>query len=315
MTTISPSTIDAINVPLSGACALDDIGLIRAEGVDAASFLQGQLTQDVAALDTTRATLAGYCSAKGRLLASLVVWRPADDVFLLACGKDVLAPTLKRLSMFVLRAKCKLTEVQDARIVGVWGSRLDDAVRRSGPWSRSGSFVRWPDALGMSRAWRIDGAESSPESNDLCAAWNLLNVAGGMPRIASTTVDAFVPQMINFELVGGVSFRKGCYPGQEVVARSQYRGTLKRRMFLFASSAPGQAVHAGEEVFHADDPTQPAGTVVDAASFGNGPTLALVSMKSALTTGGAARVHIGSIDGPAFDFRPMPYPVPLEATD
>ncbi|MBV9890256.1 MAG: folate-binding protein YgfZ, partial [Rhizobacter sp.] len=227
--------------PIGGVCRLADRGVIRASGVDAASFLQGQLTNDVASLDRGNARLAGFCSAKGRLQASFVVWRPAEDEFLLSCPREILAPTLKRLSMFVLRAKCKLSDASEALAVfavagppaaamldgtAVWHSRARAAT----------TLIRLPDAAGVQRAWLVAGvgaeadvpaAESmSPET------WRWLEVKSGIVTIEAATVDRFVPQMVNFELVGGVDFKKGCYPGQEVVARSQYRGTTKRRALL-----------------------------------------------------------------------------------
>ncbi|NML17402.1 CAF17-like 4Fe-4S cluster assembly/insertion protein YgfZ [Azohydromonas caseinilytica] len=300
-----------------GAVPLTHWGLVRARGEDAASFLHGQLTQDIQSLDAASARLAGYCSAKGRLLASFITWRPAPDEVLLACSADVLAASLKRLSMFVLRAKCKLSEATDLRLYGLAGPSaaawLGDAAPQQ-PWQRvrhgEADVIRLPDADGIPR-WLLAAAAEAP-APALPAlsqeAWRWLEVRSALPRVVGPTVEQFVPQMVNLELVGGVNFKKGCYPGQEVVARSQYRGTLKRRAFLFdaeADAAPGQEVFAA-----GDDPTQPSGMVVDAASL-QGRHAALVELKIAALQ--APSLHLRSPDGPALRQAPLPYDLPLDA--
>jgi hypothetical protein len=297
-----------------GALALaGQWGLIRAQGAEAAAFLQGQLTNDVARLGPGAACLAGYCSAKGRLLASFVVARPAADEFLLACSADLLPATLKRLSMFVLRAKCRLSDAGAES--APWGLAGAAAAARLGgevpaaAWQvaahADGHAIRLPDALGLPRLlWiRGGGAARAPLPALPADAWAWLEVHSGIARIVGATVDQFVPQMVNFELTAGVDFHKGCYPGQEVVARSQYRGTLKRRMHLFAATAP---LAAGEEVFHSDDPGQPAGSVVLAATHA-GRHAALVSLKTATLDHGTLQA---GADGAALTPLPLPYAVP-----
>ncbi len=314
----------------SGAAALAHWGVIRASGEDAASFLQGQLTSDVASLDASGARLAGYCSPKGRLLASFVVWRPAADEVLLACSADLLPVTLKRLKMFVLRARCVLTDAtQEVPLTGiacadaaVAAEVLGAAAAGAGVWQRverdGASLVRLPDAAGALRwlaAAPAPGFAPPALPPMRVAAWRWLEVASGVATIEAATADLFVPQMLNYELLGGVDFRKGCYPGQEVVARSQYRGTLKRRSLLFEVDAPAQA---GQEVFHSEDPGQPAGQVVNAAAAPGGEasagaSLALVELKfAALETG---TLQLGAADGPALRPAAMPYAVPLHAVD
>jgi folate-binding protein YgfZ len=135
-------------------------------------------------------------------------------------------------------------------------------------------------------------------------AWQLLEVMSGMPRITAATAEQFVPQMVNFELVGGVHFQKGCYPGQEVVARSQYRGTVKRRMHLFATTGTAQP---GQEVFHSDDAAQPAGIVVNAAEAAGAGSRLLAEVK--LTVLDRGTLHLGSADGPLLQRLPLPYSI------
>jgi folate-binding protein YgfZ len=302
---------------LQGAARLADWGVIGAQGADAASFLHGQLTQDVQHLDAQSARLAGYCSAKGRLLASLVIWPGAADELLLACSADVLPATLKRLSMFVLRARCKLSDASAALpLFGLAGASATAWLGEQAPartWQRvdtaHGAVVRLPDAQGVARYLLASAADAAvPALPALpAAAWAWLEVTSGIARIVAATVEQFVPQMVNLELVGGVNFQKGCYPGQEVVARSQYRGTLKRRAFVFDVDA---AASPGQEVFHSGDAGQPAGMVVNAASLGDAHR-ALVEVKLASLDAGT--LHLGAQGGPRLRRIAQPYAVPVEA--
>ena len=303
--------------PIGGVCRLADRGVIRASGSDAATFLQGQLTNDVASLDARSSRLAGFCSAKGRLQASFVVWRPAEDEFLLACASDLLAATLKRLSMFVLRAKCKLSDASgDVALFGVAGEaaavRLDDLAVWQARREGATTLVRLADAAGERRALLAvaTGDESAlpTEATLSPEAWRWLEVESGIVTIEAATVDRFVPQMVNFELVGGVDFRKGCYPGQEVVARSQYRGTTKRRVLLFDCDA---VPVAGADVFASGAPGEPAGTVANGAAhpFRAGGS-ALVEIRLAAA---GADLRLGAVDGPRLRRRELPYAVPLDA--
>jgi folate-binding protein YgfZ len=300
-----------------GALRLADWGLIRAQGPDAASFLHGQLTQDITSLREGTARLAGFCSAKGRLLASFTVWRADADTLYLACSADLLAPTLKRLSMFVLRAKCKLSDASaDLALYGLAGTTaaawLGDSAPAQ-PWATlpagAGQVVRLPDAQGTAR-WLLaqPAAADAPALPALPAeAWAWLEVHSGVVRISAATVEQFVPQMVNLELVGGVNFQKGCYPGQEIVARSQYRGTLKRRSLVFDSAAP---LAVGQEVFHSADAGQPAGLVALAAPRPGGGSSALVEIKLAALEGGS--LHAGAADGPLLVRGALPYAIPAD---
>ncbi|MEK8033980.1 folate-binding protein [Ideonella sp. DXS29W] len=310
---------------MEGAVRLENWGVIRAQGADAASFLQGQLTADVASLLSNsvppRATLAGYCTPKGRLQASFIIWSPGPEELLLACSADLLPATLKRLSMFVLRAKCKLSDA--SADWPLWGLAGDAAASWLGDrqpataWTvhaaAEAQVVRLPDGAGQVRcllAQRAD-APTPPLAPLPEPAWRWLEAASGVARISTPTIDQFVPQMVNFELVGGVNFKKGCYPGQEVVARSQYRGTLKRRAMLLALPANAPIMAPGQEVFHDADPGQPAGMVALAGQSPQGDQLGLVEVKLALANGPGS-FHLGSVDGPALSPRALPYPLPAD---
>ncbi len=289
---------------------LSSLGVIRAQGEDAAQFLQGQLTQDFASLDTTHARLAGYCTAKGRLLASFIGVKSAPDEILLLCSRDILAPTLKRLSMFVLRAKLKLSDASDDFMLrGLVGDAASALVAASLPaWSRvesgAASVVQLYPALGRQRAlWLAPVGASEPSAPEISAElWQWSEVHSGIATVTLPIVEAFVPQMLNYESVGGVSFKKGCYPGQEVVARSQFRGTLKRRAYLVHCAA---SMTAGQEVFHSSDPEQPCGMVAQAASAPSGGFDALVSMQTSAADSGALRLASGE----ALQLLQLPYPL------
>ena len=304
-----------------GALHLADWGVIRASGDDAAHFLHGQLTQDTDHLQPGQARLAGYCSAKGRLLASFVLWQAAPGDLLLACSADLLPAVLKRLSMFVLRAKCKLVDATAA--LPVWGLAGNSALQAVGGgalpvWGQAateaGTLVRLPDAVvGGSPQPRalwlgaaLPGGATLPVLD--VQAWQWLEVHSGVARITAATVEQFVPQMVNLELVGGVNFKKGCYPGQEVVARSQYRGTLKRRGQVLHS---GVALQPAQEVFHSADPGQPAGMVVLAGGWAGGHA-GLVELKLAALADGT--LHAGAADGPLLQLAALPYAIPTEPT-
>jgi folate-binding protein YgfZ len=303
---------------------LTQFGVIDVKGDDAVAFLHNQLTNDVQHLDASTARLAGYCSAKGRLLGSFLMWRTADAVRLLI-SHDIQAPVQKRLSMFVLRAKAKLSDATpEVAAVGFAGdvraalSGIFDAlpdgihVKVEGP---HGALIRVPDAAGRPRfLWvgpKADIEAQLPKLDEKlrrgpAELWDWLDIHAGEPRITQPTVEQFVPQMVNFDVLGGVNFKKGCYPGQEVVARSQYRGTIKRRTAL----AHGETAAPGAALFHSDDPGQPCGMVVNAAPAEGGGVDCLVEIKLAALDNGS--VHVGAVDGPRLDFLPLPYAFPSD---
>ena len=224
-------------------CArLNRYGLLAVSGADAREFLHAQLTNDIANLPPDRAALAGWCTAKGRLLASLLVI-PAAEGFLLQLSRDLAAPVAKRLSMFVLRSKVKIADESELWAqYGIWNADLNVA---GVAWNGDVVTVR----VGERRFLRIGKghAETCQQSEQ---HWTLQEIREGRPLITAATQDQFVPQMVNFENLGAIDFQKGCYPGQEIVARAQYRGQVKRRMVHVRAPAgaelkPGQEFNGG----------------------------------------------------------------------
>jgi folate-binding protein YgfZ len=240
---------------------LSRYGLLSVTGPDARAFLHAQLTNDIENLGADRSVLAGWCSAKGRLLASFLVI-PSPQGFLLQLARDLAAPVAKRLGMFVLRAKVKIADESDSWAqFGVWES---DWQQPDVAWRGNIATVR----VGERRFLQLGpAAELKEPANADEVQWTLQEIRAGRPLITSATQDQFVPQMVNFEVLGGVDFQKGCYPGQEIVARAQYRGQVKRRM-VHARAPAGVVLQPGAD-FN-------GGTVVDVAPAEGGAELLAV---------------------------------------
>ena len=311
---------------ISGVAKLDHLGIIRVTGADAASFLQGQLTNDVALLGLNESRLAAFCNAKGRMQASFIVYkRPGVDAtqttpdIYLICSRDILAPTLKRLSMFVMRAKAKLTDVTDQfNIFGLTGNAIFSIAAQAINTPaiaifNTSTIIALHPAMAQSRALYISPIDDAAPVGDVLSTelWHWGEVHAGIATITAPVVEAFVPQMLNYESVGGVNFKKGCYPGQEVVARSQFRGTLKRRAYIVqidsADSAKDAHPLVGQEVFHDSDAEQPCGTVAQVAKSPEGGFAAIVSMQTAASSGG--KLTLGSANGENITLLPLPYPL------
>ena len=306
---------------LSGVVKLTHLGIIRAIGEDVVKFLQGQLTQDVAQLGPTQARLAAFCNAKGRMQASFVVFKRTPEEVLLVCSRDLLAATLKRLSMFVMRAKAKLTDATDDFLLyGLTGSALDlMAVSTQPAWTKvdldeANLILLYPGASQPRAMWCAPVHCPVPEGKPIdLETWNWLEVQSGIATISLPIFESFVPQMLNYESVGGVNFKKGCYPGQEIVARSQFRGRLKRRAYLVHTDSDAAPV-LGQEVFHGQDSDQPCGLVAASAAHPEGGFDAIVSIQTAAAAdatahSGEKRLRLGNPTGPALALLPLPYPL------
>jgi tRNA-modifying protein YgfZ len=224
-------------------CArLNRYGLLAVTGADARAFLHAQLTNDIQNLPADRTAFAGWCTAQGRLLATMLVI-PSADGFLLQLARDIAPAVSKRLSMFILRSKVKISDESAAwNQFGVWNAG----------WTTPG--VAWEGTVGTVRVGETRflrlGPQLAMDETRQEDAWTLEEIRAGRPLISAATQDKFVPQMVNLEALGGVDFQKGCYPGQEIVARAQYRGQVKRRMVRLPAPAgaqlqPGQEFNGG----------------------------------------------------------------------
>ena len=310
LTILPPCAIPTDPTALEGVAPITHLGVIKIEGEDAAKFIHGQLTQDFSLLDLHTARLAAFCTAKGRMQASFIGFKRSDTEILLVCSMDILPATLKRLSMFVMRAKAKLSDVSaEYSLFGLTGSAITIiADKLNSTWAKSELdskiLVNLYPADGIPRQLCVapvgtPAPQGQPLSADL---WLWSEVRSGVATISAPVVEVFVPQMLNYESIGGVNFKKGCYPGQEIVARSQFRGTLKRRAFVVHADA---SMAAGDEVFAADDSTQPVATVVQAAPAPQGGFDAIVSVQLAAMQSGP--LHLGTSEGPVIQIAPLPY--------
>jgi folate-binding protein YgfZ len=300
---------------------LSHLGLIAVTGADARAFLHAQLSCDIQGLGNAQASLCAYCSPKGRMLASFLVW-PEADGFSLVLARSIVASTIKRLRLFVLRAKVALADRADERrLLGAAGPSAERTLRAiAGPVPEADHRVahdadttivrvapnRFLVATAPMRAPALWDALSKALRPVGTPCWEWLDIRDGIPLVTARTQDELVPQMANLELLGGVSFQKGCYPGQEVVARTQHLGKSKRRMFL--ARVEGASPAAGDPLYSEALGDQVSGIIVNAAPAPDGgyDVLAVVHAPG----GNAGAVHLGARSGPPLRFLPLPYAVP-----
>jgi folate-binding protein YgfZ len=299
------------------------MGVIAVHGADAGSFLQSQLSNDIAGVDEGASQLSAFCTPKGRTLGLMRLFH-SGDTYYLRLPLDSLEPVLQRLRMYVLRADVTLEDATENFLrIGISGEQASaqlagaglevpdaiDAVTRAAdstvirvPGSTP-RFELYLTSLESAKAiWNAVNVHAAPVGEPV---WRLLDILAGIPNIFAATAELFVPQMINLQLINGVNFRKGCYPGQEIVARMQYLGTLKRRMYL-GQIERDEAAAPGDALFTADDSEQAAGRIVDSQPHPDGGQLALAVLQiSAVESGG---LHLDSAAGAAFSLLPLPYP-------
>ena len=304
---------------LDGVTALPGLGVIRALGEQAAQFLQGQLTQDVVLMPVGSSRLAAFCNAKGRMQASFRVYKRSADELLLVTSAETLPTTLKRLTMFVMRSRLKLSDAStEFTVYGAIGAAAaaahtyatESVAATAGGTGASGLndaqrlVVTLPPADGAARAlYLLATGAPAPDGPALSQAdWHWAEVRAGVARITPPVVEAFVPQMLNYESIDGVNFKKGCYPGQEVIARSQFRGAIKRRAFVAQVAG---AAEAGQEVFDASAPDQPVGLIAQSAAAPGGGTAVIVSLQ--LSAEHAADLRAGAADGPRVGELHLPF--------
>jgi len=303
-------------------CDLGQFCTLRVSGEEAETFLQNLLSNDIREVSDTRAQLSSLNTAKGRMLATLFIWRASDD-YLLQLPRVLCEPIRKKLNMYVLRAKVKITDASDEIVtLGLSGVDAAEILRtRFGelPQSplgvvnnESGNVIKVSDTRWQINAtpqnaqmlWTEFKAKARPVGS---GCWDWLNIRSGTPIILPQTQEQFVAQMANLDLINGVNFKKGCYPGQEIVARTQYLGKLKRRMYL-AHIDSDSAPQAGDELFSADMEGQACGMLanVAAAPSGGYDVLAVLQTSSRETQ----PVHWKSPQGATLQFLSLPYTLP-----
>jgi folate-binding protein YgfZ len=305
---------------------LSHLGLIAVEGPDTDPFLQGQLTCDVRQVTAHRSLIGAYCNPRGRVLACPRLFRRGDALYL-ELPRELVEPTLARLRKYLLRAKTRLEDASDhlarigiagpnagvslTKILGAVPAAVDEvvhapvdshditAIRLHGSTPRFELHGPW---VVMQTVWtRIDADVTFTGAE----AWRLLNILAGIPTVYPETVEAFVPQMLNLQLLDGISFQKGCYTGQEIVARTHYLGKLKRRMVLARVDSPTPP-RPGDPLFSPQaDASQSAGQLADACRHPDGGYAVLAVALIECAEHGV--LQLGDISGPALRLEPLPY--------
>jgi hypothetical protein len=302
---------------------LSQLGLLAFSGEDTAEFLQNQFTNDVRGLHADSAAWNGYCSAKGRLLANFLMWKSGADTCLQLSG-DIRESVLKRLKMFVLRSKVNARDATDENVrlvlagpgaqtaladagLPLPGAAMKTSTNAQGQTVRIGEdkFVLVIPPAGAPASWNILARHAKPVG---ASVWDWLRLSNGIPMITAATQEEFVPQMVNWEVLGGVSFQKGCYPGQEIVARTQYLGKLKRRMYL-AHVDGNEPPMPGDALYTPDMEGQASGMVVNAAPAPEGG-FDLLAVAQIDSISAHQPIHWKSVDGPVLSLKKQPYPLP-----
>jgi folate-binding protein YgfZ len=303
-------------------CDLSQFGILRVSGEEAQGFLHNLFSSDVNALTPQQALPSSFNTAKGRALATFLIWRnPAE--FFLHLPHSLLVPMQKKLTMYVLRAKVKIEDASDSIVcLGLSGANAAALLQQHFPalpqnpldvvQHEESSLIRLgADRFQINTApqhastlWQKLSTEARPVGSP---CWDWLNIRAGIPVILPQTQEAFVPQMANLDLIGAVNFKKGCYPGQEIVARMQYLGKNKRRMYL-AHVDGDVAPQAGDQLFSMEMDSQSCGIVANAqpAPGGGSDVLAVIQIASH----DAYPVHLVALDGARLQFQPLPYPLP-----
>lgn len=307
---------------------LSHIDLVKASGTDASSFLQGQLTNNIDEVNETRSQLSGYCNQKGRLLASFRVFKRDND-FYLCIPEELYEGTFKRLRMYVMRSDVDFTNCSaDEVSIGFSGPAADtelekhfssipmnvDDVVQHGDISiikLAGEHPRFQISGLIDQitdTWKKLDVNAAPVGKDV---WNLLEIRAGIPTIYQQTTEAFVPQMVNLELINGVSFKKGCYTGQEIVARMHYLGKLKRRMYRIHIDTR-DPVEAGTPLFSPDTTSgQGTGSIVISAPSSDQGMEALAVMQ--ISESEKTDLKLTDAQGASIQVLEIPYEFPAEA--
>ena len=308
-------------------CDLSTLGLIRASGGDAQSFLHGQFTNDLNLVTSSVSQLSSYCNPKGRMLSIFRIFM-RDDSYHMLLQREVMEATIKKLTMFKLMAKVDLTDVSnDLVAIGIAGPNTETLLTNaqfSIPeesnlciQERNVTIIRLPsESLRILFICNANEAISiwNKLSKDCLLAsskvWDLYDIASGIPQITANTSEVFTPQMTNLELIDGVSFSKGCYPGQEVVARTHYLGKPNRRMFRI-NIADENIPEPGVNIFSPKDENQPIGKIVSAQKLSEGKLSALAVIRT--TNKDDKDLHLNSVTGPEISIQSLPYSLEVES--
>lgn len=309
-------------------CDLSQFGVLKISGEEAQNFLHNLFSSDVKAVTPGQAQLSSFNTGKGRALATFLIWQTGTDYYL-QLPRSLSSAMQKKLSMYVLRAKVKIEDASNEIVcIGLSGANAPASIKEHVASAIPQDLMSVTQCTHNNQAhftvirldtqrfqintapqdapalWQKLSADARPAGSP---CWDWLNIRAGVPYILPQTQEHFVPQMANLDLIGHVNFKKGCYPGQEVVARMHYLGKPKRRMYL-AHVDSGSAPQASDELFSMELEGQSCGMVVNSAAAPGGgyDVLAVVQIVSH----DAFPVHLGALTGARLQFQPLPYPVP-----
>lgn len=297
--------------------------LIKVSGTDAQGFLQGQLSNDINLVSETQSQLSSYCSPKGRALALFRVFF-MDGAYYLSLPAEIAGKTINRLKMFILRSDVTMDDVtNDYFHFGVAGKQAAENIRMAfdittlpenpdqavvdkniSVQKLAGTTERFEIFGSMNNAqtyWEKLRSHCQPVG---CSAWNLLRINAGIPEITSHIVEAFVPQMLNLQLINAVNFKKGCYPGQEIVARTKYLGKLKKRLYL-AEIKTKNPIETGTDLYESGENQQSVGKIVSATA--TTPDCYRVLAVLRISALDKQPISLASKTGPAVNILPLPY--------
>jgi folate-binding protein YgfZ len=318
-----------LSVVLTGnvICDLSHYGILAITGDDIKTFLQSQFVNDINDLDEHHSHLNGYCNPKGRLLANFrVFWR--RDAIYLRFPAELVEPVQARLNMYKMRSKVTIEDHSDSMVrIGYSGKSADEElaeiftevpeqpgdvchidnltiIRIPGT---TPSYELYSDTGVITEIWTKLDVYSAPVG---CPAWQLIEVMAGMPHITEESSEEYVPQMINYQAIGGLSFTKGCYPGQEIVARMHYLGKLKKRMYLAKVKSDEQPSVQQELVSSKSSSGSKAGNILNSALHPDGYYMVLAVIQ--ISDAESEDIHLDSIDGPKLELQELPYPVELK---
>ena len=300
-------------------CDLSTLGIIKVNGEDAQTFLHGQFTNDLNQVDNKTSQLSSYCNAKGRLLSIFRVFKHSDD-YLLLLRKDVLDNTLKKLNMFKLMSKAEITNSSDEYVVmGLAGNNTESILKNNNidfPENDNQCFDNDEFVITRTDNQRALIIAKPEKAIELWEAlknrtdtrdyniWQLYDIRNGIPEITEQTYESFIPQMVNLELIDGVNFQKGCYPGQEIVARTHYLGKPNRRMYKVEILAEENFL-PGTNIYSKEEGEQAVGKVVSSVRYSRDNVNALIVLRTEKET--SNHLNIGSLNGPTVLMGELPY--------
>lgn len=306
---------------------LSHFGLLAVKGDDAKNFLHSQFINDVNKLESDHSQLNGYCNPKGRLIANFRLFMRGDTLYL-RFPYELMETVQKKLEMFKLRSKVTLEDHSDdmvrigfsgrtadkqlAELVDTLPASVNEVVHQDNLTiiripGITPSYELYADDATIRDIWTRLDVHGAPVGYE---AWQLLEILAGMPHITEDTTEEYVPQMVNYQAIEGLSFTKGCYPGQEIVARMHYLGKLKKRMYL-ARVRSNELPTLQQECFSSQSSEgRVIGNVVNVAKHPDGDYAVLVVLQIKEAEG--ETIHLGSKTGPELAIQALPYPVELK---